>query len=318
MKINDHGSEKVQEDASSRITLPIFPMETYSYDDPNITAIPPTTTAVTALEQHHIETTIPHHQPIMETYTHSFVPLGAAQPSSPRLTAAAAPTDTHTHSFSATMMPTGIDDSIVIGKIPTPIIPMEVLSMNNPTTADVMAVITQPPPPLATVVNSAIVTQEGFEETTSSILQSDKIFEDNDTKARDFSALIPQIKSYSRDLVPGINIYPSERVALLRKGGTIRLDDFSRGGAIPKWTPGLVWDVTNGKNIDLDASVICLDSELGLIDIIYYKKLKSSDGAIIRGDDEREGDARGDDKKIRLCLDEVNKTVSYIGFVINS
>jgi len=35
--------------------------------------------------------------------------------------------------------------------------------------------------------------------------------------------LVPEIKGYSRDLVPGIAINPKERVAIMRKGGAIRL-----------------------------------------------------------------------------------------------
>jgi hypothetical protein len=42
--------------------------------------------------------------------------------------------------------------------------------------------------------------------------------------ARDFGSLIPEIKSYSRDIVPGIVVDPRERVAIMRKGGIIRLD----------------------------------------------------------------------------------------------
>ena len=41
--------------------------------------------------------------------------------------------------------------------------------------------------------------------------------------ARDFGSLIPEIKGYSRDIVPGITINPKERVAIMRKGGTIQL-----------------------------------------------------------------------------------------------
>lgn len=41
--------------------------------------------------------------------------------------------------------------------------------------------------------------------------------------ARDFGTLIPEIKGYSRDLVPGIQINPTERVAIMRKGGAVCL-----------------------------------------------------------------------------------------------
>lgn len=50
------------------------------------------------------------------------------------------------------------------------------------------------------------------------------IIEDTDHTARDFGTLIPEIKGYSRDLVPGIQINPTERVAIMRKGGAVCLE----------------------------------------------------------------------------------------------
>mmetsp|Transcript_7062 Transcript_7062/g.8171 ORF Transcript_7062/g.8171 Transcript_7062/m.8171 type:complete len:554 (+) Transcript_7062:47-1708(+) len=140
------------------------------------------------------------------------------------------------------------------------------------------------------------------------------IIEDTDHTARDFGSLIPEIKGYSRDLVPGIEINPSERIAILRKGGAIML----RGDIPEPLTFGLAWDVTDGVNIDLDASVICLDASLKLIDIVAFNHLQSNDNAIKHGGDEREGDALGDDEKIKVWVNSVNPCIKHIGFVINS
>jgi stress response protein SCP2 len=57
--------------------------------------------------------------------------------------------------------------------------------------------------------------------------------EEGDAHARDFGTLIPKIKSYTRDLIPNIQVDPHDRVAILRKGGTIRVSDFFPGGKIP-------------------------------------------------------------------------------------
>ena len=65
-----------------------------------------------------------------------------------------------------------------------------------------------------------------------------------------------QIKAYSTDIVKGLQVDASERVALLRKGGVIRLADYAPQGVPPMLVLGLAWDVTKGVNIDLDASVI--------------------------------------------------------------
>ena len=52
--------------------------------------------------------------------------------------------------------------------------------------------------------------------------------------------------------------------------------------------------------------------------LLCASQLRSSDGSIVHGGDEREGDEKGDDEKIILYLDRVHPAVAYIGFVINS
>jgi tellurium resistance protein TerZ len=143
--------------------------------------------------------------------------------------------------------------------------------------------------------------------------------EEADSKARDFGSLIPEIKGYTRDLVPGIAINPHERIAVMRKGGAIRVNDYVPGGVLPKWVSfGLAWDVTDGVNIDLDASAIMLDHKLRPLDLVFFKQLVSKDGAVRHSGDEREGDEGGDDEKINLSLPNVHPKVHYIGFVITS
>ncbi len=52
------------------------------------------------------------------------------------------------------------------------------------------------------------------------------------------------------------------RVAIMRKGGVIRLRDYCPSGLPQTLCLGLAWDVTNGVNIDLDASAIMLDAKV--------------------------------------------------------
>mmetsp|Transcript_7384 Transcript_7384/g.11105 ORF Transcript_7384/g.11105 Transcript_7384/m.11105 type:complete len:620 (-) Transcript_7384:484-2343(-) len=145
---------------------------------------------------------------------------------------------------------------------------------------------------------------------------------DTHNTARDFGMLIPSIKGLTRDLVPHVSINPLERIALMSKGGAIRVRDFSGksdGEDMPsKLTFGLAWDITNGRNIDLDASAICLDKSRKCVELIFFRNLRSANGSIRHGGDEREGDEKGDDEKIFLSLDNVPSEVAYIGFVINS
>ena len=64
--------------------------------------------------------------------------------------------------------------------------------------------------------------------------------------------------------------------------------------------------------------VIMLDAKLQCIDLVFFGKLRSSDGSIQHGGDEREGDEKGDDEKIFLELGKVHQAVQYLGFCINS
>ena len=118
---------------------------------------------------------------------------------------------------------------------------------------------------------------------------------DFDHTARDWGTLIPECKMYLSDIVRGIKVDPAERVAVMRKGGVIRVSDYAGGGAasVPaQLVMGLAWDVTRGVNIDLDASAILLDASLQQIDLVFFGKLGSSDGSIKHGGDEREGDEK--------------------------
>jgi stress response protein SCP2 len=131
--------------------------------------------------------------------------------------------------------------------------------------------------------------------------------------------LIPELKGYTRDLIPSIVIDPKERIAIMRKGGTIRVADYVPNHVVPEWlTFGLAWDVTNGVAIDLDASAILLDKQLKLVDAVWFRQLSSVDGSVKHSGDEREGDAFGDDEKISFSLSKVPANVAYIGLIINS
>jgi len=140
-----------------------------------------------------------------------------------------------------------------------------------------------------------------------------------DHTARDWGTLVPEVQMYSQDIVPGIKVNMADRVAIMRKGGLIRVKDYTPSGQVPEHlVMGLSWDITQGRNIDLDASALLLDAQMRQIDLVFFGKLGSSDGAVRHGGDEREGDEKGDDEKIFLQLGRVHPAVAYIGFVINS
>lgn len=136
---------------------------------------------------------------------------------------------------------------------------------------------------------------------------------------RDFGTLISKLKSYTRDLAPSVRIDPNERIAIMRKDGVVRLRDFCPDRVVPSTVSfGLAWDVTNGVSIDLDASAICLDSNMELVDKVYFGNLQSNDHAIQHAGDQRSGDSAGDDETISVSLQMLNPRITYIGFVISS
>jgi len=105
--------------------------------------------------------------------------------------------------------------------------------------------------------------------------------------------------------------------AVLTKGLGMKIADCS-DEVVDMFTLGLAWDVTDGVNIDLDASCIVLDAQLQQVDLVFFNHLTSTDGAIQHGGDEREGDEKGDDESITVDLGKLSPNAQYLGFVINS
>ena len=54
-----------------------------------------------------------------------------------------------------------------------------------------------------------------------------------DHTARDWGTLVPEVKLFTKDLVPSIKVDANERVAIMRKGGVIRVSDYCPPGGVP-------------------------------------------------------------------------------------
>ena len=76
---------------------------------------------------------------------------------------------------------------------------------------------------------------------------------------------------------------------------------------------GLGWDTT----ADIDASVILMDKNKKKIDQVWFRQLKSKDGAVTHSGDNLTGEGDGDDEIISIDLNKLNKKVHYIWPVIN-
>ena len=73
-----------------------------------------------------------------------------------------------------------------------------------------------------------------------------------------------------------------------------------------------------GGSIDLDASVIVFDGAKTAIEIVYFGKLKSSDGSIKHDGDNLTGDGDGDDEVIHVDLSRLDPRAAHLVFTVNS
>lgn len=83
---------------------------------------------------------------------------------------------------------------------------------------------------------------------------------------------------------------------------------------------GLGWDANTslfGHNIDVDASVICIDNTNKVDTIVYYAKTRAYNGAIIHGGDNLTGEGEGDDEVIMIKLNELPNNIQTLSVIIN-
>jgi tellurium resistance protein TerZ len=99
------------------------------------------------------------------------------------------------------------------------------------------------------------------------------------------------------------------------------------GGTLTRVRMGLGWDAVKKKgmfggmksqSIDLDASALLFDASGSLVDQVWFRQLKSKDGAVAHTGDNLTGAGEGDDESIRVDLSKVPATVATIVFTVNS
>jgi tellurium resistance protein TerZ len=108
----------------------------------------------------------------------------------------------------------------------------------------------------------------------------------------------------------------------LAKGQSIDLSK-SGGASLRRAHMGTGWDAAKTllgrqRPIDLDASVMVFGSDRALIDQVWFRQLKSNDGAIVHTGDNRTGKGDGDDESIIVDLGKLDARASTLVFVVNS
>ncbi len=112
----------------------------------------------------------------------------------------------------------------------------------------------------------------------------------------------------------------------LSKGQSVSLKK-ADGGSLKKVRMGLGWDAKKTRSlfgrekeqaIDLDASCLLFDASKRLVDQVWFRQLRSTDGALVHLGDNRTGAGDGDDESIVVDLQAVAPTVTSLVFVVNS
>lgn len=99
----------------------------------------------------------------------------------------------------------------------------------------------------------------------------------------------------------------------LKKGGRFNLT--KKEPSLKKIMIGLGWELKNGNNVDLDASVFMLGANRKLPAdeyFIFYNNLKSPDGAVQHTGDNRTGAGDGDDEMILANMPLIDNSISEI------
>jgi tellurium resistance protein TerZ len=104
----------------------------------------------------------------------------------------------------------------------------------------------------------------------------------------------------------------------LVKGQNVPLKSPS-GAQLTKCFMGLGWDeVQSGKSIDLDASCVMFSDSGQIVDTIWFRDMKSSNGAVYLTEDNRTGKGQGDDEQIYVNLANIPANVKTLVFSVTS
>jgi len=114
----------------------------------------------------------------------------------------------------------------------------------------------------------------------------------------------------------------------LAKNQTVSLTK-QAGASLTKLDFGLGWDAAKkkgllgkmfggGGEIDLDASVVLLDSRGTRLDTVWFRQKTSKCGSIKHSGDNLTGEGDGDDEVIVVDLTRLPSNVEYLAFTVNS
>lgn len=113
-----------------------------------------------------------------------------------------------------------------------------------------------------------------------------------------------------------VSLTKGQRVSLEKRGG----------GTLTLVRMGLGWDAvkkrglfgSKSQSIDLDASALLFDADRNLVDAVWFRQLRSQDGAVQHTGDNLTGAGEGDDESIIVDLARLSPATTQIVFTVNS
>ncbi|MBW8483477.1 TerD family protein [Actinomadura parmotrematis] len=114
-----------------------------------------------------------------------------------------------------------------------------------------------------------------------------------------------------------VSLTKGQKVSLAKPGG----------GTLTRVRMGLGWDAVPKKglfgrgrapDIDLDASCLLFDASGNLADAVWFRQLRSKDGAVLHTGDNLTGAGEGDDEVINVDLAALPASVAQLVFTVNS
>ena len=118
-----------------------------------------------------------------------------------------------------------------------------------------------------------------------------------------------------------INLTKGQRISLEKEAPGLKSIMCGLGWDVAKPSQGGLFGLLNSTpDFDLDASVICLDSNDKMArkdDVVYFGNLRHRSGAINHCGDNLTGEGEGDDEQINVYLANIPQEIAKLAFVVN-
>jgi stress response protein SCP2 len=121
----------------------------------------------------------------------------------------------------------------------------------------------------------------------------------------------------------GINLTKGQRISLVKEAPGLTRVLCGLGWDVAQKSGGLMQLFKNSADLDLDATVLCLDAQEkcrtqnNIPNVVYFGNLRHPSGAITHLGDNLTGAGDGDDEQIIVDLNQVPADIHTLLFVVN-